>query len=84
MVKILRYRHVVVKGEREYSSFLTSALDERDDTAALYSQERTPSTHWMGDWVDLRDDLNIMARRKILCLCRGSNLGRHVCSQALY
>jgi hypothetical protein len=31
--------------------------------------------------VDLRAGLDTEARRKILCLCRGSNPGRPVCSK---
>jgi hypothetical protein len=42
--------------------------------AALYPRERTPGTHWIGGWVGLRAGLDAGARRKILCLCRGSNL----------
>jgi hypothetical protein len=34
----------------------------------------TPGTHWIGGWVGLRAGLDAGARRKILCLCRGSNL----------
>jgi hypothetical protein len=46
--------------------------------------ERTPGTHWTGGWVSPRAGLDAEARRKILCLCRGSNPGRPVCSQTLY
>jgi hypothetical protein len=46
--------------------------------------ERTPSTHWAGGWVGPRAGLDAGARRKILCLCRGSNPGRPVHSQTLY
>jgi hypothetical protein len=38
----------------------------------------TPGTHCTGGWVDPRAGLDAEARRKILCLCRGSNLGRPV------
>jgi hypothetical protein len=34
--------------------------------------EKTPSTHWAGGWVAPRAGLDAGARRKILCLCRGS------------
>jgi hypothetical protein len=52
--------------------------------AALYPEERTPGTHWTGGWVGPRAGLDTDARRKILCLCRGSNPGRPVRSQTLY
>jgi hypothetical protein len=35
--------------------------------------ERTPGTHWTGYWVGPTAGLDAEARRKILCLCRGSN-----------
>jgi hypothetical protein len=44
----------------------------------------TPGTHWTGGWVGPRAGLDAEARRKILCLCRGSNPGRPVGSQTLY
>jgi hypothetical protein len=69
-------------------SFLTSVLDgvsgQSHTPAALNLQARVPDTHWIGRWVSLRADLDTEARRKILCLCRGSNPGRPVCSQTLY
>jgi hypothetical protein len=46
--------------------------------------ERTPGTHWTGGWVGPRASLDAEARRKILCLCRGSNPGRTFRSQTLY
>jgi hypothetical protein len=51
-----RTRHAVAEGEMNCSSysFLTSALDgvsgQRHAEAMLYSQGRTPGTHWIGDW----------------------------------
>jgi hypothetical protein len=51
--------------------------------AALYFQESTPGTHWVGGWVGLRAGLDTEARGKILCVCRGSNSGRPVCSPTL-
>jgi hypothetical protein len=41
-----------------------------------------PSTHWIGDWVGRRAGLDTGARRKILCLCLGSNHG-HLVIQSL-
>jgi hypothetical protein len=46
--------------------------------------ERIPGTHWIGGWVGPRAGLDAGARRKIVCLCRGSNLDRPVRSQTLY
>jgi hypothetical protein len=46
--------------------------------------ERTPGTHWIGGSVGPRAGLDAGARRKILCLCRGSNPGLPVRSQTLY
>jgi hypothetical protein len=51
---------------------------------AVYPRERTPCAHWVGGWVGPRAGLDTEARGKILCLCRGSNPGRTVCSQTLY
>jgi hypothetical protein len=45
-------------------------------------RDRTPTTHCIGRWVGLRAGLDTEAREEILC--RGSNLGRPVCSQTLY
>jgi hypothetical protein len=77
-------------GEEESSSysFLTSALDgvsgQRHAPAALYPRGMDPGTHCTDGWVGPRAGLDAETRRKILCLCRGSNPGRPVCSQALY
>jgi hypothetical protein len=54
---------------------------ERHAPATLYPGERTPGTHWTGGWVGPKAGLDAEARRKILCLCRGSNFGRPVHSQ---
>jgi hypothetical protein len=56
---------------------------KRHSPAALYPRERTPGTHWIGGWVGLCAGLDTEARGKILCLCRGLNPGRPICSQAL-
>jgi hypothetical protein len=44
-------------------------------------EERTPGTHCTGGWVGPRAGLDVKARGKILCLCRGSNPSRPVRSQ---
>jgi hypothetical protein len=46
--------------------------------------ERTSGTHLTGGWVGPRAGLDTEARRKILCLCRGSNPGHPVRNQSLY
>jgi hypothetical protein len=88
--KLLRYHHVSAMGERRYSSYslFNLALDgvsgQRHAPAALYPQERTTGTHWIGGWVGLRAGLDTEVNEKILCFCRGSNLGRPDCGQTLY
>jgi hypothetical protein len=57
---------------------------QRHAPAALYPRERTLCSHWIGGWVGPRAGLDAEARRKILCLCRGSNPVRLVHSQTLY
>jgi hypothetical protein len=52
--------------------------------AALYSPRKNPGTHWREGWVDPRTGLDAGARRKLLCLCRGSNPDRPARSQTLY
>jgi hypothetical protein len=75
---------------RGYSSysFLTSALDgirgQRHAPAAFYPREWTTGIHWTGGWVELSAGLDTQARGKILCICRGWNPGRPVCSPTLY
>jgi hypothetical protein len=89
-VKLSRYLHAGAEGERLYScySFFTSALDgvsgQRYAPAALYPQQRTPGTLGIRGLVGLRAGLDTEARRKVLCLCRGSNPGHPVCSLTLY
>jgi hypothetical protein len=79
-----------LKGKRRYSSysFLTSTLDVGEWSASrpgrALSREKDPGTLWAGGWVGLRAGLDTEARRKIICLCRGSNPGRLLCSQTLY
>jgi len=36
-------------------------------------RERAPSTHWIGDWVVLRADLDAVVKREIGPPCRDSN-----------
>jgi hypothetical protein len=73
----------------EYSSysFFTSTLDglsgQRRAPAAFHPREWTPGARWTGGWVGPTAGLDTEARGKILCLCRGSNSGRPVCSQTL-
>jgi hypothetical protein len=53
-------------------SILTSALDgmsgQRHAPAALYSQERTSGSHWIGGWVDLTAGLDTNKRKNPLPL----------------
>jgi hypothetical protein len=51
---------------------------QRHALAALYPLGKDPGTHWIGSWVGPRAGLDAGARRKILCLCRGSNLDRPI------
>jgi hypothetical protein len=37
---------------------------QRHAPAALYPRERTPGTHWIGDWVGLRAGLDTEAKGK--------------------
>jgi hypothetical protein len=66
---------------------LTSALDgmsgQRHGLVTFYPRETTPGTHWIGDWLGLRDGLDTKARENALRLCWESNPGRPVCSQTL-
>jgi hypothetical protein len=60
---------------------------QRHAPAALDLRERTPPpvpTGQEGGWVVIRDGVDTETRRKIVLLCRGSKLGRPVCSQTLY
>jgi len=65
---------------RMYSSysFFSLTLDgvsgQRHALAAFCRRERTAGTHWTGGWVGSRDGLDTEARRRILCLCQGSNV----------
>jgi hypothetical protein len=73
--------------ERKHSSysFMTSALDMVSDQphapAALYPLGKDPR-YPLGR--GLRAGLDTEARRKMFCLCWGSNLGRPVCGHTLY
>jgi len=49
--------------------------DQLHAPAALPT-EKASSTHWEGGWVDLRQGLNAVAKRKIPCPCQKSNPGR--------
>jgi hypothetical protein len=48
-----------------------------------FTSGKDKGTHWIEGWVGLRAGLDTEAKEKILCICRGSNLGRPVCSQTL-
>jgi hypothetical protein len=77
-----RYRHVGAKGERDNKSDSLSAsvLGGGERSASRPGrQERTHSTHWIGDC-----GLQSGSEGKILCLCRGSNPSRPVCSGPTY
>jgi hypothetical protein len=86
----LPLRHKGVKGGRRCSSYslLTSKLDgvsgQRHAPAALYLRGkdiRYPLNRSLGGsqiWSGHR------GKRKILCICQGSNPGRPVCSQTLH
>jgi hypothetical protein len=80
-------------GERRYSSYslLTSALDgvivRVTPLPRFTPEERTPDTHWTGDWVDPRAGLGTEVRGKILLPLPGiepRSLGLPVRSQTLY
>jgi hypothetical protein len=78
-------------GDRRYSSysFLTSALEGGEVVSITPRPHFTPGkivpgTHCIGGWVGPRAGLDAEVRGKILCPCRGSNLGCPVCSQTLY
>jgi hypothetical protein len=89
-VKLYRYRHAGIKGERRYSShsFFTSALDGDGWSTSRHGRslprKSTPGTRWVGVWMGLRAGLDVEARGKLICLCQRSNPGRPVCSQTLY
>jgi hypothetical protein len=77
-------------GERRHSSYslLTSELGgvsgQLHTPATLYPREITPGTRCVGDWVGHRAGLDKGSREKMLCLYRGPNPGRQVCSHTLY
>jgi hypothetical protein len=58
-------------------AFLTSTLDGGEWSASRSSRfnhrERTPGTHWIGDWVGPRAGLDTVVKRKIPCPCRDTN-----------
>jgi hypothetical protein len=59
--------------------------DQRHAPAALYPQEWTPSTYWIGGWVDPRASLDTEVRGKILC--REMYISRffiNICYQCTY
>jgi hypothetical protein len=50
----------------------------------LYPWVKDPGIHCTGGWVGPSAGLDAEARGNILCLCRGLNPGRPVCSQTVY
>jgi hypothetical protein len=65
--------------------FLISAL-AGSEWSASRPAHFTPSTHWIGDWVDLRAGLDDFEKRKFLTLPgrKLGPLGRPACRQSLY
>jgi hypothetical protein len=57
---------------------------QRYAPAAVYSRGKGPGTLCTGGWVGPKAGLDVEARGKILCLCRGSNPGRPVRNQTLH
>jgi hypothetical protein len=49
----------------------------------FFIRERTPGTHWIGGWMGLKAGVDTEARRKMLCLCWGSNPGHPVVQSVL-
>jgi hypothetical protein len=78
-------RHGGTWGERRYSSYsyLTSALDGGEWSASRPGRALTPGKGPLIPWVGPRFGLDAEARRKILCLCRGSNPDRPARGQTL-
>jgi hypothetical protein len=56
---------------------------QRHALTALCPGERTPGTHFTGDWVGPRAGLDTEVRGKILCLYRGSNTDHPVVQSGL-
>jgi hypothetical protein len=90
-VKLSRYTPLRSLGGEEVKLLLILNLGTRWEWMVSYKPrprftpvERTQGTHWTGGWVGPRAGLEAEARRKILCLCRGSNPGHPVRSQSLY
>jgi hypothetical protein len=88
--KAVPLHHAGAKWEREYScySFVTlvryGVSGQRHASAVPYPRESTLGTYCTGGWVGLRADLDTEVRGEVLCLWRGSNPVRPVCSQTLY
>jgi hypothetical protein len=55
--------------------FLTSATNDGQfyNSATLLLGKQTPSTHWIGIWLDPRGSLDLAERRKNLHTCWESN-----------
>jgi hypothetical protein len=49
-----------------------------------FTPAKDAGIHWTRGWMGLRAGRDTKARRKILCLWRGSNPGHSFCSQTLY
>jgi hypothetical protein len=80
VVAAVATRHGGAWGERRYSSYSLVSVTPR---LHFTPGERIPGTHCTGGWVGPRVGLDVGARRKILCPCRGSNPDRPARSQTL-
>jgi hypothetical protein len=63
--------------EVQLHAFLTFPLDGSEWSATCSGHfrpcERTPGTHWIGDWLDPRANLDSVVKKKNPCSCQESN-----------